>query len=98
MRRQNHCRTFGERHAWRRGFLVLTVGDDAGEEGELQAGEVVAAPPGLALAREAEGVVAGLAARPHAAAHVPALAGWQTNDRETGMHRPRQRGKHGRSS
>ena len=31
--------------------LVLTVWDDAGEEGELYGGEVIAAPAGLALAR-----------------------------------------------
>lgn len=54
--------------------LVLTVWDDAGEEGEVERGEVVAAPAGLALAREPEGVVAGLGARPHAAAHVAAHA------------------------
>jgi hypothetical protein len=35
---------------------------------------VVAAPAGVAVAREPEGVVAGLAARPHAAAHVAAHA------------------------
>ena len=35
---------------------------------------MVAAPAGVAVAREPEGVVAGLAARPHAAAHVAAHA------------------------
>jgi len=69
---QDHCR--GESRE-RGGLLfLLTVWDDAGEEGELYGGEVVAAPAGLAVAREPEGVVAGLAARPHAAAHVAAHA------------------------
>ena len=54
---------------------VLTVGDDAGEVGELHAAEVEAAPAGAALAREPEGVVAGLGARAHAALRPAALAG-----------------------
>lgn len=44
---------------------------------------MVAAPPGLAVAREPEGVVAGLAARPHAAAHVPAHAAVCQINRDT---------------
>jgi hypothetical protein len=42
----------------------------AGEEGELQ---MVPAPPRVAPAGEPEGVVAGLAAAPHAALHLAAL-------------------------
>jgi hypothetical protein len=52
---------------------LLTVRYDAGEERELHVAEMVAAPPGVALAREAECVVAGLVAASHAALHLAAL-------------------------